>query len=328
MPCRVETYEDSPEHRGKLLRFLSSQYSTDANANNWNERLNHWWDHNPNAANCHHRGWVLVHQTQWVGFLGIVPAMYALDSKTVPALIATTWVVAQEHRNAALPMGIQLQRLSASYLLIDTTPSPEVQTMLLRLGWKGEKQMRRWLLPLGLGGRLWSLLRRKKWPVLKSGRRFSTDTQEVQSIAAPWQRSDRLEKWTTPEFLKWYAAAPTRKHQFLSVIDGKGRLTSCLWLTQRFSRGLNHWQLLEAFSVEADNEELESMVGALVQQTVSLPVKKARLLTLTAFSQDDRWCSSAGIPLPDANVCHFHMTPPEMKNVAKHSVLAEGDFGL
>jgi len=328
MPCRVEPYVDHPDAREELICFLKQQFSQDAGTPLWAQRLAHWWDANPWAAVHPQRGWVLRHETTLVGFLGIIPAGYAYEGKAIPALIATSWVVVQEHRNSALAMGAQLQKLGRSHLLLDSTPSPEVQRLISKMGWVGETQVRRRLLPMGLAGRLWAKLKRQSWPQLSPGRRIVTEVTEVQRLVRPWQQNGRLEKWITPEFLRWYASAPARKHQFLGVVDAEGTLTSYLWFTPRCRQGVRLWMLLEAFSTETDDAELISLVGALVRREVNLPGSKAWLISLLSFPHDSRWAELPALIQDEAQVCHFHSLPPELKGVPKHTVMAEGDFGL
>ncbi|TDU73304.1 hypothetical protein EI77_01774 [Prosthecobacter fusiformis] len=328
MPCKVETYADSPDSREELISFLARQFSEVADLSLWRRRLAHWWDENPCAADVPHRGWVLRHEDRLVGFLGVIPALYAYQGKPVTSLIATSWVVEKEHRNSAVPMAIHLQRLGRTHLLLDTTPSLEVQSIISRGGWVGETRVRRILVLLGLPGRLVARYRGRGWPVLSAGRRITTDIHVVSGVVRPWQREDRIEKWNSLESLRWYAAGPARKHLFIGAVDAEGMLTSYLWLTPRRRMGLACLSLLEAFSTEADDMELEALVGVLVRREVDLPGPKAALMSLLAFPQDPRWAGVPGMAQEEAHVCHFHFSPPALLNKPKHTVMAEGDFGL
>ncbi|WP_346332196.1 hypothetical protein [Prosthecobacter sp. SYSU 5D2] len=275
-----------------------------------------------------HQGWVLRHENGLAGFLGIIPADYASQGERMPALIATSWVIAPEHRNAAVPMAMHLQRLAKTYLLLDTTPSAEVQAIITRVGWHGELKARRVLVPMGLAGRALARVKGRPWPRLPAGRRITTDVHEVKRLVRAWQWEDRLEKWITPEGLRWYGASPSRQHQFVGVVDAEGTLSSYLWLTPKSRQGLTWWSLLEAFSTEADDGELEAMVGALVRKKITLPGPPAVLLSLMSFPQDSRWADVPGVKKDEVDVCHFHLSPPSMKRMVKHTVMAEGDYGL
>lgn len=88
---------------------------------------------------------------QIVGYLGVIPTIDEDPSgKPIPALIATTWAVAADQRNAVLPMGMMLQRQSRLALCVDTTPSPEEQALLNRWGWTSRTQIRRSLIIRGI----------------------------------------------------------------------------------------------------------------------------------------------------------------------------------
>jgi hypothetical protein len=328
MPCRVEPYVDSPIAREELIQFLRGQFADDPRSVWWPQRMAHWWDQNPYVNGLPHQGWVLRHEQGLAGFLGLIPADYAYQGQRVTAFIATSWVIAAEHRNAAVPMVMYLQRLGKSHLLLDTTPSPEVQAINVRGGWKSEMKARRVLVPMGMAGRALARVKGSPWPRLDAGRRITTDVKDVKRLVRPWQREDRLEKWITPESLRWYGASPSRQHQLVGVVDAEGTLTSYLWLTPNSRHGLTWWSLLEAFSTEADDEELKAVVGSLVRREVVLPGPPAVLLSLMSFPQDARWSDVPGIKRDEVDVCHFHLCPAALKTVVKHSVMAEGDYGL
>lgn len=327
MPCRAAPYTDNPAERDELISFLSQQFSGGTDAELWRKRLHHWWDKNPHAKDSPLRGWVLRHEETLVGFLGLIPTAYALNGKAVPSLIATSWVIVPEYRNSGLAMAMQLKRASQTHLLLDTTPSNEVQILNEKMGWVGETKMQRALLPLGLAGKVADTLAGREWPSLSAGRRFTTDVNDVRQLVRPWQENDRLEKWITPEYLRWYAEAPRRPHQFIGVVDSEGTLSSYLWLTPQTRYGVPMWMLLEAFSTEQDEAELYALAGAIALRTVELK-PQALLLSLLAFPQDKRWLQLTGLKWNEVSVCHFHIAPAALKAVPKHTVLAEGDYGL
>lgn len=328
MSCRVAPYTDSSVERDELISFLSQQFVEASDTGLWQKRLRHWWDENPHAKESLLRGWVLRNEETLVGFLGVIPTAYALNGQPVPSLIATSWVIVPEHRNAGLAMAMQLKRASQTHLLLDTTPSQEVQILSERMGWIGELTMQRALLPLGIAGRVADKFSGREWPALKEGRRFTSDVNEVRQLVRPWQESDRIEKWITPEYLRWYAAAPRRHHQFIGVVDGSGTLSSYVWLMPQKRYGLTMWMLLEAFSTEEGPEELHALAGAVVQRKVVLESHRAILLSLLSFPQDTRWVQLPGLKHDDISVCHFHIAPEPLREIPKHTVLAEGDYGL
>jgi hypothetical protein len=81
------------------------------------------------------RGWTLRHEGKIVGFMALIPACYAFEGRATPSYIASTWRVDEPHRNRSLPMLMKLRPISATTLISDTTPIPEVQLLLKRSNW-------------------------------------------------------------------------------------------------------------------------------------------------------------------------------------------------
>lgn len=328
MPSHVEPYADSPSAREELVPFLNRELTGGREEDLWWRRMVHWWDENPFAVEIAHRGWVLKAESKIVGFMAIIPAGYAVEGKFLPSMIASSWVIVPEHRNAAVAMGVQVRRLARQHLVLDTTPSEQVQAIITRQGWTGQTRAHRLVVPLGVADRAWSFLAGHRWPKLKPGRRLVTDPALVEKIARPWQQADRIEKWTTPETLRWYAASAARTHHFLGVVDEAGILTSFLWLTPRRRLGLPCLVLLEAFSTEPEPEELHALVGALASGEAAFEGEQPLLLSLVSFPGDHRWQEIPAVRRDEVGVCHFHTCPQELAVWPKHSVLAEGDYGL
>jgi hypothetical protein len=135
--CQIEDYQDTPQARAELIPWLVATEPRPLSAETWGKRLAHWWDQNPFASLRNERGWVLRHEGRIVGFMALIPACYAVNGRPVAALIASSWRIDEAHRNASLPMLMKLRRLAADTLIADTTPTPEVQTLLQRSDWTG-----------------------------------------------------------------------------------------------------------------------------------------------------------------------------------------------
>lgn len=329
MACSVAAYQDSPDNRQELASFLTVCFAENGpDLQTWKQRLAYWWDANPFASHIAQRGWSLRADGRLVGFLGLIPAQYAWKGEAQPALIATSWAVAEEHRNASLPMLMQLQRLGKDHLLVDTTPSEEVQKLLNRLNWNGEKWVRRAWLPVGLAASLCARLKGRPWPRLPAGKKVCTRLDRVKRLAGPWQDPGRIEKWTSLESLQWYADSPSRKHLFAGVVDAEGTLTSFLWINLERRRGIRVWFVLEAFSTDSSGQELTALIGAVATKKAGMPGPQASLLCLQSFDDDQRWDNLPALFKDDAAVCHFHFLPPTLNQTPKFTVMAEGDFGL
>jgi hypothetical protein len=206
--------------------------------------------------------------------------------------------------------------------MADTTPTPDVQVMLQKSGWTPATSIQRHFVPLGLFGLPW----RGRWPRLPAGKKITRDPAEVRSIAKSYQSTDRIEKWVTPEYLRWFAASIMRQHEFIGVLDEAGCLTSYLFLTPAEVRGLHGWLEVDHFSTCEDFSELHALVGEIVRNRAQLG---GRLyLTLTSFPGDTTWDTVPALLRRAARVTHHFAIPEAIKALPKHSVLAEGDWGL
>lgn len=330
MPAQLEPFQDSSSARAELVPFLMTQFRGEGacNTEQWLKRMAYWWDENPfvHAHPC--RGWVLRDAGQVVGYLGVIPTFYEDSSgKPIPALIATTWAVAEDHRNAALAMGMMLQRQSRSALLVDTTPSPEVQALLHRWGWISRHQIRRSLIIRGISlARLAGLMNSDLLP-LTNGREITTDLHRVQSIDSA-RPQKLLQKHVTPDYLRWYAASPMREHHFIGIVDAQGQLSSYLMLTPKSVKGVSSWKVMDWFTTQETNRELLAMVGHLIGKTPADYGNWWPFISLAAFLPEDPWTGVSNAYEREEAVNHFYCLPPEFKGQEIRSVMAEGDWGL
>jgi len=321
--CQIEDYHDAPSTREELVTWLVATDSDGMEREIWLRRLAHWWDENPFASLRHERGWVLRHEGKIVGFLGLIPACYAVNGVPTPAFIASTWRIDEEHRNASLPMLMRFKRLSAECVIADTTPTPRVQELLERSGWHCRTDIQRRFVPLGIFGKIFWC---RAWPALPAARRLVLEAALVKSVAAPCAGTSGLGKWITPEYLRWFAASKMRRHQFVGLVDDEGCLSSYLFLTHKRIRGIPAWMEIDHFTTAATHDELHALVGELVRRPSLLGGR--RLLSLAAFPGDPAWDAMPCLHQRQESVCHCFAIPEPLKNLPKHTVLAEGDWGL
>jgi len=321
--CQIEDYQDTAQARAELISWLVATDAHGLSAEVWRGRLAHWWDQNPFAETCAERGWMLRHEGRLVGFMALIPACYAVIGRAMPAYMASTWRVEERHRNASLPMFMKLRRLGARHLIVDSTPTPQVQEIMRRNGWTGCCEIERRFVAIGLLG---GLLHRGTWPRLGPERRVTQDLAEVRSLAASCQSATGVGKWITLEYLRWFAASPMREHGFVGVVDAVGCLSTYLFVTPVKVRGVPAWMALDHFTIQPGNEELHALVGEIVRGGV-LPGRRL-LLSLAAFPGDASWEGTRVLHCRTEQLCHYFLIPKEMKAMAKHTVLAEGDWGL
>ena len=330
MPAQLEPFQDSMSARAELAPFLRAQFQGEGacTQEQWLKRMAYWWDDNPfaNASSC--RGWLLRSAGQVVGYLGVIPTFYEDSSgRPVPAMIATTWVVAEEHRNAALAMGMTFQRQGRSVMLIDTTPSLEVQTMLHRWGWISRTRVRRSLVLRGpllssVAGFSDSGMER-----LGHGREITKDLRRVRSIDSA-RPQKAVQKHVTKDYLHWYAASPMREHHFIGVVDGDGQLSSYLMLTPKSVKGVPSWKVVDWFTTCETNGELLAMIGHLRGTSPASHGKWWPFLSLVAFPPETPWAGVSQVYEREETLNHFYCLPDELKGQEIRSVMAEGDWGL
>jgi len=271
----------------------------------WQARLRHWWDENPWSTLVQERGWVLKSGGRIVGFQGLIPAAYAVNGEQQPACISSTWRVDVEHRNHSVAMLMQLRKLGGGRLLVDSTPTDDVQVLLNKTGWMAQKKVtQRIVIPylLARGG-------------LLAKRRVTMNLDEVRRVQAPFGSALGVEKWISAEYLRWYARSLTRKHIFAGVVDDAGCLSSYVFLTPS---NLGSWMEVDHFS-SSGSEELRGLVAAL---------RGRWWIKLHAFPGDDSWDGIKALHQRPIEVCHHFIMPAEMQQLPKRSVLAEGDWGL
>ncbi|MCF7785534.1 MAG: hypothetical protein K9N47_05390 [Prosthecobacter sp.] len=319
----LSPYPDTPTARLELVEFLNRQLPPQ-NGPRWEQRLRLWWDENPAAAINPERGRWVHSEGRLVAYGGSIPALHAWQERICQTVYATTFCMDGQFPKAAAMVFLQQREIAAQRMIIHSTPSPRVQEALHKMGARAEQTVTRYFFPAGLASRLrghtW-------WPSLPTDKRVVTDPAEVTAIPRPYQRADRIEKWITPEYLRWYCRATTREHHFLGLVDAAGVLSSYLIITPRLVRGLHGWDVLESFTTQEDRSDLYALIGLLVKEPGILP-GGAVLVTAAAFPDDLTWAHPPALLCRNQHVCHFFLFPEALRQAPKHTIMAEGDLGL
>ena len=320
---QIDDFQDTAEAREELIPWLMATDQEPLTSTQWKQRLAHWWDENPFADMAPRRGWTLRHEGRIVGFMALIPTCYAIEGRATPSYIASTWRVDEPHRNRSLPMLMKLRPISATTLISDTTAIPGVQLLLKRSNWISCPNIQRHFVAMGMPGRI---LQRSIWPELSPGVSLTRDPRDVFSVSSPCSSSAGIEKWITPDYLRWFAAGPMRRHEFVGAIDSSGCLTSYLFLTPKRVRGIPAWMEIDHFTTHPTSKELHALVGALVREPTLLGSE--RLLSLAAFPGDTTWDDTPTLHRRTEYVWHFFSIPEAYRSLAKRTVMAEGDLGL
>ena len=141
------------------------------------------------------------------------------------------------------------------------------------------------------------------------------DLAEVKCVHSPFASSSGIERWITPEYLRWYARSVTREHVFAGVIDSNGCLSSYVFITPS---SLGSWTEVDHFSTTG-REELYALIAAL---------RGKWWMKLHAFPGDDTWNGIGATCQRAIQVCHHFILPATMQKMPRRTVLAEGDWGL
>ena len=117
-----------------LIKFLSTFENEHRGKKFWEERLNHWWNKNPNNNKNHQRGWILFNEKEnIVGFLGNIPIPFIINGDIESTHNATTWRVLEKYRNHSTTLFDKLNEYSSKAVLINTTPTVSVEKILSRI---------------------------------------------------------------------------------------------------------------------------------------------------------------------------------------------------
>lgn len=320
---KVSSYLDHPEARQELIAFLEAHWHPRCD-NHWQQRMRLWWDENPAARVNNERGRQVHLDGRMVAYGGAIPAQIAWQGEQLQAVYATTLCVDESVPKAASLVFLKQREIAKTRMLVHTTPNPRVQAALLKMGARCETSVTRHYFLAGIASHL---QRRHAWPSLPADKTLITDPAAVTSLVRPYQKAERIEKWITPEHLRWYCSLPSRKHHFLGLVDGAGVLSSYLLVTPTRIRGLRGWEVLEAFTTADDSTEAFALMGQLVRTPDLLP-GGAALITAATFAGDAVWDRAPAILRRAQQVCHFFLMTEPLRAAPKHSVMAEGDMGL
>lgn len=290
----------------------------------WQKRLSHWWRENPFHQPGDHHGFIARHEGKLVGFGGFIPARYAYQGQPVPGYLATSFKVEESFSKAAAKMFLYQRQVMKDHIIVHSTPILRIQSALDKMGGQACKEVVCHYIALG---KLGVFNGNPTWPRLEHGCRVVSGLSEVTALASPFQRTDRLEKWITLDYLRWYLQAPMRAHHLIGACDRYGVLSSYLILAPRKRRGVMTWDVVDTFTTRPDDRELLALLGTLVHEPERLPGKK-RLLSVTDFNHCASFQGMAALLHRPEKVCHYFLLPQDLQSVPKYTVLAEGDLGL
>ncbi len=329
MSYRIETVSKESICREALLTFLLKSPGVVYSEEIWRARLKHWWDDNPVSDESTSLGWVLLHDSQIVGFLGCIPLAYEYQGQPVPAVAATTWRVADAHRGQSLQLFLQLLQLSKRVMVIHSSPIPAVAAILEKSGFQSRKScIRHYHLMGAVASPLCSIMMRKSSSVeeLDSSVRVVSDINQVNSVAATSMHPDQLERKITKSYLKWLLGTPMEKLHFVGCVDTSGKLTSFLILKPDSVKRLPAWFTVDWFTSHKNTNELTALAQTICRKPSLVDDKFRALFWITSSFDDDLWATLPAILRRTAPALYYYKPPSNMKLVNKYFVLAESDY--
>jgi len=324
----TESFHDTAANRAALIAFLETSFQGAKGMHGrWAERMAHWWDANPFSVLDARRGWIMREpaEDRLVGFLGLIPARYAIDGESSSALLPTTWVVDPQYQKESFGLARRLNRLGSETLVVSTTGRTTFQEVMRRRGWVHQECADRRFLPFGPLGRAWL----PEFQPLTRGRRIIDSVEEVAEPLRPYRKGVGIEKWITTEYLRWYLQTPGGQQRFLGVVDERGQMSSYIILAPQRIWGLvQTWSVVDWFTTESGNHEIMAILTTLLARPSRAGLGSPWFLRLTEMSDDPIWAGVRGLLSTPVQLNHLHLAPVHLRDRPKSWVLAEGDLGL
>ena len=141
--------------------------------------------------------------------------------------------------------------------------------------------------------------------------------------------SGRLEKWITPEVIRWHAGGPENAFRFAGVVEENGTLTSYILAAREHFLGRASWLAADWFTTRDDGlEELMALTGVLCSQPELLGDRKSGWFSIASFDAADGWDSAPSLWCGPSPARHYYTMPGRLAPFSKRCVMAEGDYGL
>lgn len=307
MSYRITELGGSVEEREQVCRFLADFVKSgqllnprpgDDNPRMWERRMGWWWDDNPHCDEDSPRGYILEHETCGiVGFSGFIPSRYEVDGEEIPSLLATTLFVDQGHRAAVIGLIARQRKLGTSYQVVDGSPSPEVRTILDKIGYRHVTGRMQALFTTGrIGGRLGrSALRGMKWsfPLPRAheldGYRIITDLSQWQE--PPFPKDGRVRRSSDRATMEWLIRSGSESRQFFGLLSPDGRPIARAMGVYVKQRGILACRLLDYRDCSVPVDEFfgwERGLGLLVRKLLLAPEeaeleKETKLLVISHY---------------------------------------------
>lgn len=320
-----------PSLRNEIATFLETAEGSPCPAERWLARMQHWWTTNP-ALDAHPlRGWVQRDDAgRIVGFMAAIPSWSAWQGERIPMISPVSWRVAEEHRGTSVQLLLKLRELARTVGMTDTTPGPVVRVLLKKIGFRSVEDGMAHVFATGaVVGPLAALIggRGRGFPPLPPGRRLAFSLAEVNAVANPFMRPDRVEKWITLDYLRWTQSAPDMRPRFVGVFDDQGTLSSYLMLQEHEIKKRLAWLVVDWFTTSGDLNEVFAALGQICRRP-GLLGEARRFIEVMTLGPSPEWLAAPAVARVKRQPKLYFSFPAAMRDAERHSVLLDGDYGM
>lgn len=304
----VLNLQDGRVDRDELARYMANfvtenQYTFE----DWRARLKFYWDLNPVHDLKGPTGWALVEKGRICGFLGAIQTRYQNSQGEIkPGLSATSWRVDPEFRSQSMLLFMKYMQAKKEFLLIDTTPTPDVEKILSAFKFEGPYLSNNFLWPLGqsaVSRGFWGFVTPPAWSRARGERLTRDRLRNLQVDFRP--PAGFFERRIDRELLDWYAFEGIREKHLYGLVEGSNLVGYILFLKEIF-RSL---PILRAVDFQFKPEARGQYQSLLTRVAEGAGKEyKARVMIMTTF---------AGHPEQK----YFSLTLPNKKKYDQHHYL-------
>jgi hypothetical protein len=322
--------------REQIVHFLAHFKDEEREESFWTERLKFWWEDNPFFSETDPRGWILVVDSQIVGFLGIIVNNYLYRNQRYKALNATTWRVKSQHRNISMALFLRFYALKDKYVLFNTSPTDNVAEVLetfkfqkMRTTYEYTFPLRQksWINPIKIFYDIKGISQRQKLPEGNCRIVTEEDTFVVPDMTE-MMSEHYLIKERSSGYLKWFCFDYERFHKtVLGYFVDDNKISSFVILDSCTKKRI---RVLDYFTLDSSGKEFLSMINYACTHPEIFRHSQARYIIFRDFIEKGmlRHRALSQLKRKEEKVRHYYSLPPHLKEVHIMRTISQGDYGF
>lgn len=335
--CEVQEVSADTGQWRKIARFLAGMDTHQRSEEYWYSNLCFWWQQNPCYQEGMPRGWILLASPGVVGLFGVIATEYWYQQQRYPALNGTTWVVHQEYRHQSLALFSRFSACKQQYILFDATPTPRVEKILQRFGFKSAGNTVNAVLPLALAGPR----NVRHLPVLLLQRMYGAclpriecrriTPEELSGLSFPDAvPPGYITKHRSPAYLHWYCFS-TYPKELVGCFNAHNELSSFVVVMRHWVRSrIPVLRIVDYASTDPTGTQLWGVINAICRQPdLVAGSADCRFLIFSSFLNNPR-----GPRIPffilrrHKHEGHYLTLPGQLLGGSMLHYIAEGDIGM